>query len=110
MPAPKSQLSELTESATINGEPFDADALFAEFEAKSEPFKFRGEVFQLPHPVVWPNKLGKAETLDEVASVILGEEQWKRYEAAGGTVRFIQELVSAIHGITMGESSASSTS
>lgn len=113
MPAqqqPKSEVAALTESATITGEVFDADALFAEFKAKAKPFRFGGEVFMLPHPVVWPNTIGKAETLDEVAAAILGEEQYSRYDAAGGTIRFIQELARALHGVTLGESGASSSS
>lgn len=110
MPAPKSERTELTESATINGEVFDADALFAEFEAKTKTFRFHGEVFAVPAPQLWPDSLGRAEELDEIGRIILGSEPYERYAELGGTVRFLQDLIGTLHGVKMGESSASSTS
>lgn len=107
---PRSELSRLTEGAAVNGEVFDADALFAEFKAKSKRFKLNGEVFDVPAPQLWPDAISRAEHLDEIGALILGEDHYQRYAAAGGTVRFLQDMVGALHNVDMGKSSASSSS
>lgn len=108
--APKSETAELIEGATINGDEFDADALFAEFKAKAKRFRFGGEHFELPPPQIWPDSLGKAEELEEVGRIVLGVDQYERYAEAGGTIRFLQELIVKFYGATAGESLASSPS
>lgn len=110
-PTPKSQVAELTESATIVGEVFDADAFFAEFKAKARPFRLGGQVFHLPAPETWPDSLDEAKELLDVSTAILGDrDEAIRYREAGGSVKFLQALVQKLHGLTLGESVASSSS
>jgi hypothetical protein len=104
---PKSERTALAEDAAVV---FDADALFAEFQAKTQPFRFRGETFHLPPPEVWPDTLDQATTLLDISTAILGQDEANRYREVGGSVKFLQALIKTLHGLDMGESRASSDS
>lgn len=109
MPDPKSMATELIESATVNGQRFNADALFAEFKAKSKPFVLKGEEFDLPEPGTWSDAVIEAVSSSDGNAMAVGRaifgDQWDRWEAAteGHGVSFMKVIYKDLHGIDLGE-------
>jgi hypothetical protein len=102
---PKSKAAELIEAASVNGDAFNADALFAEFKARSKPFTLNGEAFDLPEPGVWSDDVIVAAAENNIlglAQAIFGD-QWDRFVAAGGGVSFMKMLYKKLHGVDLGE-------
>jgi hypothetical protein len=94
-------------------EPFDASAMLAEIRAEGRPFTLNGETFTLPAPTAWPDEAFAAATNNDpvtASRLILGDEEYARFSAAGGNALFLQRLVEKLHGSPMGESSGSSPS
>jgi hypothetical protein len=103
MPAPK----------PAHPEVFDASALLDEIKADARPFSLNGETFSLPAPTAWPDEALAAANSEEpvtASRLILGDEQYARFTAAGGNALFLQRLVAKLHGASVGESSGSSSS
>lgn len=99
--------------AQADDEGFDATALLDEIKSTARPFTLHGERFLLPAPTVWPDAaMAAANSGDTVgcARLILGDAEYDRFERVGGTALFLQELVAKLHGASVGESSASSSS
>jgi hypothetical protein len=94
-------------------EVFDASSMLEEVKAGSRKFKLGGEVFDLPAPTAWPDEAFIAANREDpltAATLILGEEDYKRFKAAGGNALFLQTMVEKLHGASVGESSGSSSS
>lgn len=69
----------------------------------------------LDAPELWPDEFrtvvaDKDSTDADVAKVLLGEAEWKRFVAAGGTQGLFTSLLHERHNLTAGESPASTTS
>jgi hypothetical protein len=93
--------------------PFDATALLNEIKDNVQTFELNGEIFHLPPPKLWVSAVWRAtqsDDLEAVARGILGDDDFDRYENAGGTPAFLQDLVAGIYGTSMGESAGSSSS
>ncbi len=91
---------------------FDATALLDEVHARARPFTLNGEEFDLPAPTAWPDEAFQAASRDDpvtASRIILGDE-YDRFVKAGGNALLLQEIVAKLHGASMGESSASSSS
>ncbi len=75
-----------------------------------------GEEFVIPGPDFWPDRLPNAvrEGFGALGRAILGDADWVRFLAAGGTGRqlnaFYQWAVEQRQGVTPGESEASDAS
>ncbi len=92
--------------------PFDATALLDEVHAEAQPFILNGEEFLLPAPTAWPDEAFATASLEDpvaTSRLILGDD-YDRFVKAGGNALFLQRLVEKLHGASMGESSASSSS
>lgn len=99
--------------STNSAEAYDADALLNEMKADGRPFVLGGETFLLPAPTVWPDEAFAAASKDDpvtASRIILGDAEYERFVAAGGNALFLQRLVEKLHGASVGESSASSSS
>jgi hypothetical protein len=97
----------------IAAEPFDADALLNEIKDGSRTFTLGGETFVLPQPTLWPSEAFRAANngdVDAVAELVLGGDDYRRFEAVGGTPLFLQNLVEKMYGTSLGESAGSSSS
>lgn len=98
--------------ATV-AEPFDATAMLEEVQADARLFVLNGEEFLLPAPTAWPDEAFQAANREDpitASRLILGDEDYQRFVDAGGNALFLQRLVEKLHGTSMGESSASSSS
>jgi hypothetical protein len=98
---------------TTEPEVFDASALLDEIKAEGRPFALNGEQFVLPAPTTWPDEALTAANKNDLircAQLILGEDEYERFTKAGGTALFLQRLAEKLHGASVGESSASSSS
>ncbi len=94
-------------------EPFDATALLEEIKADGKWFALQGKRFFLPVPTAWPDTAFVAAQAGDVSGTarhVLGDEAYERFVALGGNGVFLQQLVEQLHGASMGESSASSSS
>lgn len=74
-----------------------------------------GDPIILDAPELWPDEFrkiaaDKKATDADLAKVLLGEEAWERFIAAGGTQGLFTSLLHERHNLTLGESPASSTS
>lgn len=97
---------------------YDFDAVINEIASDSErkPIEFNkgGETFTIPTPLDWPDELAslQAEAANgnvdvvELATAMLGADQWDRYVAAGGTAMKFMKFYEHVIG-KPGESPAS---
>lgn len=95
-----------------SAEVFEADSLLEEMKAAGRPFVLGGETFVLPAPTAWPDEAFERARSDDplgASRLILGDD-YDRFVAAGGNSLFLQRLVEKLHGASVGESSASSSS
>jgi hypothetical protein len=68
----------------------------------------------LDAPELWPDEFRKIagdgkSTDEDIAKLLLGADNWKRFVAAGGTQGLFLSLLQERHNLTVGESPASST-
>jgi hypothetical protein len=92
---------------------FDATALLAEIKADRKPFVLGAESFDLLAPAGWSDAVMEAAQRNDLVGagkLILGEEDYARFVAAGGSSLLLQRIVTAMFGLPMGESAASSPS
>lgn len=68
-----------------------------------------GSTVRVPAPECWPD-MRAIEDLNECARLILGDEQWARFTADGGTYKLLDSILADAKGAGAGESSASSES
>ncbi len=100
-------------SRTKTAEVFDASALLEEMRSDGRPFRLGDEEFILPPPTAWPDGALDAATREDVVGasrLILGDDDYDRFVAAGGNALFLQRLVEKLHGAQLGESAGSSSS
>lgn len=67
-----------------------------------------GSTVTVPPPECWPDKLPRG--IVAVAMAVLGDEQWGRYAADGGTAKMLDKIITDAQGATAGESPASTGS
>lgn len=96
-------------------EPFDANALLAEIQANARTFELGDppQTFALPAPTAWPDRVLERANEGDIAGAgraMLGDDEYDRFVDAGGNGLFLQHLVERVHGVGLGESSASSRS
>lgn len=80
------------------------------------PFTFKGAEFVIPGPDFWPDRVPNAlrEGFDALGRAILGDTEWDRFAALGGTGRQLNAFYAWVteerQGATVGESEASDVS
>lgn len=102
---------------TANRKPVSMDEfLDAAAETDTIRFTLKGEEFYIPPDVSWPDVLPNPLRVgyDRLGRAILGDDQWERYTALGGTGRalnaFYAHVTKQRQGVTPGESVASADS
>lgn len=69
-----------------------------------------GQVFTVDPPELWPDvKFSDLEN-EAVGRLLLGDEPFERFIAAGGTATILLGILNEKHDLTVGESEASSSS
>lgn len=72
-----------------------------------------GNTYRIDPPELWPDEASeRAEAGDLVAAAraVMGAEQYEAWVAAGGTASLVMAIIADEHGVTVGESPASSSS
>jgi hypothetical protein len=77
-----------------------------------------GTTLRIPPPVMWPEEVAKLKTGDhddlvKGCALILGDDGWERWVAAGGTSVLLMSMIDDSlqgDGLGLGESSASTAS
>ena len=77
-----------------------------------------GSTLRIPPPVLWPEEVAALQAGDHAdmirgCQLILGEEGWARWVAAGGTSVMLMGIIDdtlKAEGLSLGESSASTAS
>lgn len=73
-----------------------------------------GTIYRIDPPDLWPDDALKAsEDRDPVAlatALVGGSEKYQAFVAAGGNAAIVAGLLGEVHGVSVGESSASSSS
>lgn len=73
-----------------------------------------GTVYRIDPPELWPDEAAVAAQAEDVVglatALIGGPEKYQEFVAAGGSAAIVSSVLAEVHGIEVGESSASSTS
>jgi hypothetical protein len=92
------------------------DWIDAVVEEKSIHFTFKDQHFTIPPSEMWPDRLPSPlrAGYDALGRAVLGDDQWERFAALGGTGRqlnsFFDHVTRDSQGVGPGESSASDES
>ncbi|MFC8099437.1 hypothetical protein [Streptomyces sp. NPDC057363] len=71
----------------------EVEASQNEAAEKPTPFEYKGESYEVPHPLDWPLEAYQTADEIEVIALVLGEEQWARFTATGPTLRDFNGLM-----------------
>ena len=88
---------------------FNLDHFIDEQAAEAIPFEFKGETFEFTPENLWPDRMPDVRRVGYAPAgrAVLGDEQWERFEALGGTGRilnaFYAHVVEETQGVTPGE-------
>lgn len=88
----------------------DLDVFVAAEKAKDSTVIRAGDrEFVIPPPVLWPNEALQSALLDrdKCAKLLLGDEQWDAFQAAGGTGALLVKIIEEREQLPVGESEAS---
>lgn len=75
----------------------------ASLEEQGTEVEHEGQVFVIPPPQLWPDEVNGTVGVVGQAKAIMGEEQYARLVAAGGTARMVNEWVEQMIGASSGE-------
>ena len=88
---------------------FNLDHFIDDQAAAAIVFEFKGEEFSIPAQALWPDRMPSAlrAGYDALGRAVLGDEQWERYSALGGTGRvlnaFYAHATEETQGVSLGE-------
>lgn len=74
----------------------EVEASQNEAQEKPTPFEFKGQSFEVPHPLDWPLEAYQTGDEIEVIAIVLGDEQWARFMGTGPTLRDFNALMDAM--------------